>query len=462
MERNVIKTIRKKENFNYIVIYALVIAFYQLVMKEYYGDTLAYFARAIPDMSVSSLMAELHSRYMGWTSRILIEVPLFILAHGMHMVLFGIANWIMHMMLLLSLMYLTDYKHNRVLVCLMLLYPVALMAGSGWMTAYITYFWPLACGITAMVSLKKMYSGEKLSVLQVIFFTLCLVFAADLEVSAIFYTCILCTFIVMMIWEKRFDSFRIVYSMFQLLVCAGGIVFALTCPGNEARKLSNIAYWFPSYTSFTVVDKAVLGVNSAFLNLYSNDIFWLIFCVSVCLLTVIFGKREVKRVVISAIPLTVTLIMTVLKPVLGLYYPEMVSLFDLFADKKYVDATNYNSLAVYIPFIIFMISAVALLLAIIELFEDEKKAFFACAVIVSGIMSRLTLGFSPTVFASGKRTFIFIDFAIIYILVYLSEKYGARIKARSGAVDILRALMILMAIVAGVANVIAVCNVYLY
>ena len=38
MERNVIKTLRKKENFKYIVIYALVIAFYQLVMKEYYGD----------------------------------------------------------------------------------------------------------------------------------------------------------------------------------------------------------------------------------------------------------------------------------------------------------------------------------------------------------------------------------------------------------------------------------------
>ncbi|AOZ95516.1 hypothetical protein [Butyrivibrio hungatei] len=457
-----IKTIRKKENFKYILIYALVIAFYQLVMKEYYGDTLAYFARAIPDMSVSSLMAELHSRYMSWTSRVLIEVPLFILAHGMHMVLFGIANWIMHMMLLLSMMYLTNYKHNRVLVCLMLIYPVALMAGSGWMTAYITYFWPLACGITAFVSLKKMYLGEKLSVLQVIFFTLCLVFAVDLEVCAVFYTCILCTFIVMMIWEKHFDFQKIVYTVCQLLICACGIVFALTCPGNEARKISNIAYWFPNYTSFTVVDKAVLGVNSAFLNLYSNDIFWIMLCANVCLLSILFGKKDVKKTVVASTPLLLALLMTVLKPVLGLYYPEMVSLFDLFANKKYVDATNYNSLAVYIPFIIFMISAVALLLAIIELFEYEKKAFFACAVIVSGIMSRLTLGFSPTVFASGKRTFIFLDFAIIYILVYLSEEYGARVKARSGAVAILRALMILMAFVAVVANVIAVCNVYLY
>lgn len=457
-----IKTIRKKENFKYILIYALVIAFFQLVMKEYYGDTLAYFARAIPDMSVSSLMAELHSRYMGWTSRVLIEVPLFILAYGMHMVLFGIANWIMHMMLLLSLMYLTDYKHNRVLACLMLLYPVALMAGSGWMTAYITYFWPLACGITAMVSLKKMYSGEKISVLQGIFFTLCLIFAVDLEVCAVFYTCILCTYIVLIIWGKRFDFLKIVYTVFQLLVCTGGIIFALTCPGNEARKLSNIAYWFPSYTSFTIVDKAVLGVNSAFINLYSNDIFWLILCISVCLLTVIFGKRDVKAWVISAIPLTVILLMTILKPVIGLYYPETVSLFDLFADKKYVDPTNYNSLAAYIPFIIFMISAASLLLAIIELFEDEKKAFFACAVIVSGIMSRLTLGFSPTVFASGKRTFIFLDFAIIFILVYLRKEYSERMQAREGVVTVIRATMILMALVAVAANVIAVCSVYLY
>lgn len=457
-----IKTIRKKENFKYILIYALVIAFYQLVMKEYYGDTLAYFARAIPDMSVSSLMAELHSRYMGWTSRILIEVPLFILAHGMHMVLFGIANWIMHMMLLLSFMYLTDYRHNRVLVCLMLLYPVALMAGSGWMTAYITYFWPLACGVTAFVSLKKMYSGEKLSVLQVIFFTLCLVFAADLEVSAIFYTCILCTFIVMMIWEKRFDSQKIVYTVCQLLICAAGIVFALTCPGNEARKISNIAYWFPSYTSFTVVDKAVLGVNSAFLNLYSNDIFWIMLCASACLFSVLFGKRDVKKTVVASTPLLLALLTTVLNPVVGNFYPEFTSLFDLFLDKKYVDATNYNSLAVYIPFIIFMLVAVALLMTIIDLFENEKKAFFACAVIVSGIMSRLTLGFSPTVFASGKRTFIFLDFAIIYVLVYLYEEHCDRMQERAGIVTFLRVSVLLATIVAVTANVVAVCSVYLY
>ena len=101
------------------------------------------------------------------------------------------------------------------------------------------------------------------------------------------------------------------------------------------------------------------------------------------------------------------------------------------------------------------------MLAIIELFEDEKKAFFACAVIVSGIMSRLTLDFSPTVFASGKRTFIFLDFAIIYIIVYLRKEYGARIQTKLGAV-VIRAMMILMAFVAVVANVIAVCNVYLY
>lgn len=457
-----IKTIRKKENFKYILIYALVIAFYQLVMKEYYGDTLAYFARAIPDMSVSSLLAELHSRYMSWTSRVLIEVPLFILAHGMHMLLFGIANWIMHMMLLLSMMYLTDYKHNRVLVCLMLLYPVALMAGSGWMTAYITYFWPLACGITAFVSLKKMYSGEKLSVLQVIFFTLCLVFAVDLEVSAIFYTCILCTFIVMMILAKRFDFLKIVYTVCQLLICACGIVFALTCPGNEARKISNIAYWFPNYTSFTVVDKAVLGVNSAFLNLYSNDIFWIMLCASVCLFSVLFGKWDVKKTVVASTPLLLALLMTVLNPVVGNFYPEFTSLFDLFLDKKYVDATNYNSLAVYIPFIIFMLVAVALLMTIINLFEDEKKAFLACAVIVSGIMSRLTLGFSPTVFASGKRTFIFLDFAIIYVLVYLYEEHCNRMQERTGIVTFLRVSVLLATIVAVTANVVAVCSVYLY
>ncbi|SHN64336.1 hypothetical protein SAMN02745247_02792 [Butyrivibrio hungatei DSM 14810] len=455
--------IKKRDNLKYILIYGALIGLYQIVMKEYYGDTLAYFARAIQDMNMSSLLAELYIRYMSWTSRILIELPLFILAHGMHMVLFGIANWLVHIMLLLSLMRLTDYKHNRVLTCLMLMYPVALMAGSGWMTAYITYFWPLSFGITAMVSLKKMFDGAKVGIIEGVFYLLCLIFAVDLEVCAVFYTCILATFCFLMFWDKKFSSKYVVYTALQLVMCTCGIVFALTCPGNEARKISNITFWFPNYTSFTVIDKAVLGVNSAFINLYTHDVFWFVLCFVVCALTLAKNKDNIILMIEGVVPFTFIIFWNILKNFVYGYYPEIVDLFEAFDKNKYVDSTNYNSPAVYIPFVIYMFLIVMLLLSILNLFNDERKGFLACAIIVSGIISRLTLGFSPTVFTSGKRTFIFADFAIIFVLLLMAEAFVPEIKKDNEKVLVLcRSLMVIATGFVVLANFVAVCSVYLY
>jgi len=457
-----INEIKKKENLRYVILYTVVVALYQLVMKEYTGDTVSFFARAIDHLSISSLVEILISRYMTWTSRILIEIPLFILAHGMHMVLFGILNVLVHIMLLLALMKLTDYKHNRLLVCLLIMYPVALFCGSGWMTAYITYFWPLSLSIVSMVSLKKMYEREKIHALEAIFYVLCQIFGTDLEVSAVFYTCILATFTIMMIWEKKFECRSVIMTVIHFIVCAGNLIFALTCPGNEARKVSNIDFWFPSYTSFTLIDKVVLGINTAVSYLIGKDFYWIMLCLLIVVVLIGGLRKEKHSVVITAIiPLFATCVLSFLRPVVENYYPDLVALFNDFETRKYVDSTNYNSTSVYIPFIIYSLIMIMVVLTVLELFEDVKQSFFIAAVLVSGFLSRLTLGFSPTVFSSGLRTFVFMDFAMIYAIVKIYDSYKANnVNKRVFAYS--KCVAIVIEAFAVLANIVAICSVYYY
>lgn len=462
MNYSMLEGIKKKENYKYVAVYTTIIALYHVVMREYYGDTLAYFARVIQQMNFSSLVSELYIRYLTWTSRILVEIPLFILSHGMHMILFGICNVFVHVLLLLALMKLTNYKHNLVLVSLVLFYPVSLMADTGWMTAYITYFWPLSLGVTSMVSLKKLYDGEKISAFELVFFFLCQIYGTNLEVCAVFYTCVLTIFVIMMLWEKKFTVKVIVITVIQYVICAGNIVFALTCPGNEARKLSNIDYWFPSYTSMTFVDKVVVGVNSAVSYLITSDLYWVILGVIILIFTCVMFKDDQKKILVSAFPIAALIVLTFGKVVTQIYYPEMVALFDDYAGRKYVDPTNYISLSVYIPFIVYALTICALFIALMNMFEDVKKSFFTCAVVASGLVSRLTLGFSPTVYASGVRTFIFMDFAMIFVIITIYDTLKEKMHISDRAYTYLRCTLLMAVMFAVLANIIAVCSIYYY
>ena len=104
---------------------------------------------------------------------------------------------------------------------------------------------------------------------------------------------------------------------------------------------------------------------------------------------------------------------------------------------------------------------IMVVLTVLELFEDVKQSFFIAAVLVSGFLSRLTLGFSPTVFSSGLRTFVFMDFAMIYAVVKIYDSYKANnVNKRVFAYS--KCVAIIIEAFAVLANIVAICSVYYY
>ena len=71
----------------------------------------------------------------------------------------------------------------------------------------------------------------------------------------------------------------------------------------------------------------------------------------------------------------------------------------------------------------------------ILLIFKELKNNIAIVIFILGLATRVALGFSPTVFASTDRTFIFFEMAILLVCIlvwkeYLKETDKAQIKTR--------------------------------
>ena len=87
-----------------------------------------------------------------------------------------------------------------------------------------------------------------------------------------------------------------------------------------------------------------------------------------------------------------------------------------------------------------MVILICLVLSILLIFKNLKNNT-AILVFLVGLASRLIMGFSPTIFASGSRTIIFFEFAMIIAsiliwqeLVKKNDKNDIKIQNRTQAI----------------------------
>lgn len=57
-------------------------------------------------------------------------------------------------------------------------------------------------------------------------------------------------------------------------------------------------------------------------------------------------------------------------------------------------------------------------------FENRNKV---CGAFASALLTRVAMGFSPTLYASKNRTFIFVEFTIIFLIVCIYSENEQKI-----------------------------------
>ncbi len=385
-----------------------------------------------------SIISYVGPRYFTWTSRFLIEYVLclvlriskylWILIEALMVTLVGYS---------LSKLFIKDNRKENtlMLVFMILTYPITLMNGAGWAATTVNYMWPLATCLFALIPIRKIWDGEKIKFWQYPLYVIALIFSANAEQTcAILLGTYLLFAILMIIKNKKIHPFMVI----QTLLVIASLIFILTCPGNAVRTMQEAESVFKDYEMFTILDKIGLGFTSTMGIIVKNgNIAFTI--MSILMVVYVFSNyKETLYRTVALIP--VFSIFTI-----GCYgmnltdgiFPFFASIRNLLVDEQVMlTAISSNNLLYTIPFIFAAVNIICVIMTLLLIFKNLKDNT-ALLVFLIGLAARFIVVFSPTVFLSGERTMLFLDFAMIIVsylvwqeLIKKNDKNDKKIQKR--------------------------------
>lgn len=368
------------------------------------------------------------SKYEEWSSRIFINVMTLVMGKLPHIIwilldsaMAAFAAW--------SVSCLTREKNREdervdfFLMAMFALYPFSHMATAGWKATTITYLWALACGLYAMIPIRRWLEEEQIRRWEYPLFFLAILYGANQEqMSAVLTGMYGCT--LLYAWcgaRKKQGEKKTKYLWFLcllFLLSLAGFFSALLCPGNGVRVDTETASWFADYGRITWIGKLEIGFSSAGYELfYKGNLCFLV--LSGLLLLLVFAKYQEKEYrVIAAVPFLTSVITGPLYPIVVTVLPGLEKWKTALTPYGTITVENYTECFSYLPLIGICLMIGCVLLTFYLIYEKSWKTCAMCVIFLIGYASRVVLGFSPTVWASNYRTYLFLYMAVIVLAVF--------------------------------------------
>lgn len=409
---NKIKRIYQHELFPYFL-FASIYFVYHLFTKINVGDDIEYFCKILDQYSVGDYLS---MRYHIWTSRLVIETAIIYLTH--------INAWVWKLLdigcfllVYYCFSYFFDFKNikfkNWLIFALVILYSFTDMSSAGWIATTLNYIWPFSFGLYILTAIKKYKNNIKIKWYEYILYTLATVYAANEEQMNVVLFCALLMCGIYFGVNKK----PAVFLWFLEAITIAELIFILTCPGNAARAVAEV-HWMPDYPMLSLVDKVYLAfAETVNVFLQSNNYIFIIFCSILCFCMFLKTKNIWHRFV-AAIPVCIILVHSFLGISPG------SGRLGIFADRAVaIDASNYFNLSLYVPIIIYILLIACIMLSIFVLYDLTLDFLINIIVLGIGLATRIIMGFSPTLYASSNRTFIYLYMAFIFCTIFMVYKF---------------------------------------
>ncbi len=397
---------------------AIIQLVYHCVMREDPGSDAMWFFRN--QLDAYTLKDYLTIRYHVWTSRILIEAVLVYVAKSM--VLWKILDWFMWMLFAVSLSVIfgkteDKYRSNWILVGLILIYPLSELGGAGWIATTTNYIWPLALGTFVFSGTAKVFRGEKIQWWLYLLYIPALLYAANAEqMCAVMLGLEALTILYLIVTKKQGNHWVILLPF--LFICIAEFLFIMTCPGNAARKHDEIADYMQNYGTYNLIDKVDLGFVDTLKHLVSSgNLLFLILTVVLAVFVFLRTKESAARLV-SIIPVAWTIVLTFFPNVFETQFPQFAGILD---KNELINGYNYVWGYSYLPFILYAFITLCILLCIVWIAKSWEEFFVYFCLLAIGLASRVIMGFSPTIFVSGERTFLCLYMMIVVAIAAVIE-----------------------------------------
>lgn len=384
----------------------------------------------------------LQSRYNWWSSRVVIEAVMMLLIAAKPCVW-----WILNIGMVIVLVKITadlfggDNKLQAQLIffAIMWIVPIDTINGTGWIATTLNYLWPLALGLVAMRPLKHWFKNENCARWEYIICPLCVLFASNAEqMAAILIGVYLLSGVFLVIYKKRIPLFFMV----QLLLIIASLYFTMRSPGNRNRYYQEMARYFPEFGELGVGSKLLLGflVNAQYYIGGGYDKSCYLFACLAGVLFLCFLTRELHKTDHSMAREKIPYdrwkrkikFMVAVCPLLAycmcahffhfLIYkanvPRLRNLFAVFSENRELPIRSvYPAYIIILQMIFYLAVFVCVFLVIYFLHGRTHETIFELLILCIGYASRMIMGFSPTIYASGSRTAIFCSMAVLIVLM---------------------------------------------
>lgn len=402
------------------VSYLLFLIVLHLHMNLTTGDTQAF----VTMLDEHSLFDVLLLRYETWGSRLLIEaVLIYVVRFKFLWACLDIVAFlaIFHYLGVLAIRMGADRGVRIPLLALLLCYPYPTLSEAGWIPTTVNYIWPLACGLFAISIVAQVLDGDannfKVSAWEMTLAILASLFAANLEQIALVMWCLALVVLLAQLKTRKVSWYLLLIWILISLEC----LFIVTCPGNHARTVEGIDYWWPDLTHFSEpvtydtlspFDKFYLGFASMFdgyLYGYYSGLCGLAALLSLAFVFATFQMKARVYLRILSIVVAAVFVGIPLARFLSIDALSRLTQYPLFGD----------SLRRAVVSALEMVACVGVTVLLGSKMQEEcassgqRKLFVAVWIIC--LLSRIALGFTVSLFGSGYRIMLPVDMACIWL-----------------------------------------------
>lgn len=407
------------KNYAPFLIVVLVALIYHIEMKPMGGDDI-FFSQATAEKGLWGYLAE---RYQTWTSRVVLECILVTVIKVP--LLWRILDFLALATLPMLLAGIFGKKDTMMRWCAagaVLLYPFHDMGTAGWITTTETHFWPLWCFFFVAFLIKKMLTGEKISVPEVILGILAAVVTGGHEQWAVVMFVVLVLYGIYL-WLGKEKPANLPLFLTLALINLVSLAVILLCPGNAARNQVSI-HDLPIYAEFHFGEKLYLGLLSIE-RVFIANVDVVFFAVVLIWAVLVYWKtNDYKKTLFSALPLFILFGQSVVRTA----YPGLSGIFVMPGE---VLEWSWSALSTWIPMVYLAVTLVSMLYALyILLGENLLEYIYALVILGCGFGAGAVVGFMATIYVSGERVYAALYMALICVTLFCIAKQREQVQEK--------------------------------
>lgn len=303
-------------------------------------------------------------------------------------------------------------------LCVAVVFPAMVVVDAGFIATTVNYLWPFTFGLISLVPLKKLFNRSKLRFYEYLLSILLLLYAVNMQQTAALLFAVFLTSVIYLYFQRNYSF----YPLSGLLISGAGSIFmfAINTVGDNNRMVRETARYFPDFAQLSIFEKAELGFSSTFYCM-TMEIRFAFFAFAAFTLYIMIkslnGNEKIVFKLFSAFPFVFTIVFGTLS-----LTPVRESAFWAFISggMKHYRMTKAAYSFDLVPFLLFICVAVCVIVSLYRLLSPRKFAA-AFVILASGLASRIIMGFSPTVWASGYRTFFILFTAFIAVVAIIAD-----------------------------------------